>query len=82
MILAKQYRKKPVAIEAWEWDGDACSFKHVPDWLHVDQDDGGYHIETLEGNMYISPGDFIIRGIAGEVYPCKPDIFHRSYEEV
>jgi len=39
-------------------------------------------IETLEGTMIASPGDYVITGIKGETYPCKPDIFHESYEEI
>lgn len=77
-----RYRKKPVEIDAWQWDGENCSWLDAPEWLRVDHDDNGFHIETLEGNMYVSPGDYIIRGVAGEIYPCKPDIFERCYEEV
>ncbi len=42
----------------------------------------GIHISTLEGDMIASPGDWIIRGVAGEFYPCKPDIFEQTYEQV
>ena len=44
--------------------------------------DGEYRIETLEGDHFVSEGDFIIKGVEGEFYPCKPDIFKRTYEEV
>lgn len=77
-----QYRKKPVVIDAWEYDGDPSTFKNAPEWVKVEVDDEGIYIETLEGNMYVNPGDYIVRGVMGEVYPCKPDIFHRCYEEV
>lgn len=42
--------------------------------------DGGIDIKTLEGTMHASPGDWIIRGVKGELYPCKPDIFEATYE--
>lgn len=78
-----RYRKKPVEIDAWQWDGDPCSFAFAPDWVVVDNDgEDNYFIETLEGDMYVSPGDYVIRGIAGEIYPCKPDIFEKTYEKV
>ena len=76
-----KYRKKPVVIEAWlntdenEW----------PAWLdHADagREHGGVIlIATLEGVMRAQPGDWIIRGVNGEVYPCKPDIFAKTYED-
>ena len=77
-----RYRKKPVEIDAWQWNGDGFSWELAPEWVVVNADDEGFFIETLEGDMYVSPGDYIIRGIAGEIYPCKPDIFERCYEEV
>ena len=59
----KQYRKKPVVIQAYQ---TLVELK----------------IETLEGVMVASPGDYIITGVKGEMYPCKPDIFEMTYEEV
>jgi hypothetical protein len=43
---------------------------------------GGVEIKTLEGTMVANPGDWIIRGVKGELYPCKPDIFEATYERV
>jgi hypothetical protein len=78
-----RYRKKPVVIKAWKWDGDPCSFVQAPEWVLVDVgENGNFYIETLEGKMYVSPGDFIVKGVYGELYPCKPDIFDACYEKV
>lgn len=49
---------------------------------YIRPDDGALMIRTLEGDMATSPGDYVIRGVAGEFYPCKPDIFAATYEEV
>lgn len=81
-----KFRKKPVVIEATQW------FMHGqhPEVLRAPLDytpDGytiGYHgwIQTLEGGHIVTPGDWIIQGVAGEFYPCKPDIFEATYEAV
>jgi hypothetical protein len=93
-----QYRKRPVVIEAIRWTGDnlqeviGFTGKH-PRWSEwfqsweeyesrVKADGGIFKIITLEGNMEASPGDWIIRGVKGEHYPCKPDIFEATYEPV
>lgn len=73
-----KYRKKPVVVEATQW------FKHgdhpaVEEYLLNDQ--FGW-IDTLEGGHIVSPGDYIITGVKGEHYPCKPDIFELTYEPV
>lgn len=81
------YRKRPVEVQAVQWMGDntqeiwdAFGTESVyglteknPSWLVID---------TLEGKMRASVGDWIIRGVAGELYPCKPEIFNQTYEEV
>jgi hypothetical protein len=77
-----KYRKKPVEVEAWQnSDDNGC-----PEWLDnvdVGRDHGGVIlISTLEGVMRAEAGDWIIRGIKGECYPCKPDIFEATYEAV
>ena len=84
-----KYRKKPVVIEALKyqanlgnnrvmnWLAQQCA--NVNGWLFFD---GDITIPTLEGNMHVHDGDWIIRGIKGEFYPCKPDIFDVTYEEV
>ena len=79
-----KYRKKPVLIEAIEWCGD--NFCEVDDFLDNQKHetypkDGKVIIKTLEGDMVASLGDYIIEGINGEFYPCKPDIFHKTYEK-
>ena len=76
-----RFRKKPVVIEAIQWTGD--NVEEVGEFL------AGVHwatagrnavIPTREGDMAASPNDWIIKGIAGEFYPCKPDIFAATYE--
>lgn len=83
-----KFRKKPVVIEAWQYDGkDGLTW---PQWLHDYRSEdlvayvlgGKIWIPTLEGMMCGEPGDWIIKGIKGEVYPCKPDIFEATYERV
>jgi hypothetical protein len=66
-----KYRKKPVVIEAVE-------FKPNP----TDADVNELMASTLEGEHLASPGDFIIKGVKGEYYPCKPDIFAATYDAV
>ena len=70
-----KYRKKPVVIEAVQWlkDGD-----HP--FVYEGGLSGCYYIETLEGEMRVTVGDFIITGVKNEHYPCKPDIFEMTYE--
>lgn len=92
-----KYRKKPVAIEAFKYDGDLKDSDgkyYVPDWaviafengiMHYVSDDGEktpieLYIDTLEGTHHVSVGDYVIRGVKGELYPCKPDIFEQTYE--
>ena len=92
------YRKKPVVIEARQLplgapsnDTQQANYE-IASWIAGhgnDQDDdfpeyGGNYIEveTLEGVMHASSGDFIIKGVQGEFYPCKPDIFAATYEVV
>ena len=69
-----KYRKKPVVIEATQWFkmGDHPFVEH---WS-----DGEYRIRTLEGAHIVTAGDFIITGVKGEHYACKPDIFELTYE--
>lgn len=93
-----KFRKKPVVVEAFQmtkerrWDSGVW-----PDWLHkawikegegslsIDADDPGEErlvIGTLEGVYRVSWDDWIIQGVQGEIYPCKPDIFEATYEAV
>lgn len=86
-INMTKYRKKPVVIDAWQLTKENIETS-VPDWIDLDTVhifDGGVlfaEIVTLEGVMQASEGDYIIKGVKGEVYPCKPDIFEQTYEEV
>lgn len=90
-----RYRKKPVVIEAVRWFGHGDHGLVTP-WVHpsgVDASRGvcgycpapmGVHgwVDTFEGGHIVCPGDWIIRGVKGEHYPCKPDIFEQTYERV
>lgn len=78
------YRKKPVVIEAMQWDGTREGWVEITQWA---DDvwfivDGAIEIKTLEGTMRVDPSDWVIRGVQGEFYPCKPDIFDATYEPV
>jgi len=82
-----KFRKKPVEIDAWQWnptmqhDFMPCNW---PDWMQNRDVKIAFgeklEIKTLEGTMTADKGDWIIRGVKGELYPCKPDIFAATYE--
>ena len=85
-----RYRKRPVTIEAFQWTGDHDQIDD-PVWIvkamregtvWYDVESKTLRIETLEGEMVASAGDWIIQGVKGELYPCKPDIFELTYEPV
>lgn len=91
--MIEKYRKKPVVIEAIELSEDWVMKCH--DFVNngkvggfpelgngIDPADGKFKITTLEGVMIVNIGDYIIKGINGEFYPCKPDIFNLTYEIV
>lgn len=90
-----KYRKKPVVIDAWVWDETEAMLKELrfmgmpwsgntghrdrPGWV------GELRIKTLEsggGSFHVDRGDYIIKGVKGEFYACKPDIFEMTYEAV
>lgn len=86
-----KYRKKPVVIEAFKWTGDENQTED-PQWIVDAIKNGTVHIygsghslhmglRTREGNIAAIPGDYVIRNEQGEIYPCKPDIFERTYED-
>ena len=87
-----KYRKKPVVVDAWKFTRKALENK--PEWLVYDEkkvvgksdsftgDVVMLLLNTLEGHLWATEGDYIIKGVKGEVYPCKPDIFEQTYEEV
>jgi hypothetical protein len=93
-----KYRKKPVEIEAIQWDGEntlevlnftganirlksVIDLDKFDDYKEIAKRDG-LKINTLEGVMKAIVNDFIIKGVQGEFYPCKPDIFEQTYEKV
>ena len=84
----KKYIKKPIPIEALQWTGD-----NKQEIINFIDDNTRYqfiktstsynlYISTLEGEMKASIGDYIVKGVDGEFYPCKPGIFEKTYEEV
>ena len=80
-----KYRKKPVVIEAWLFDMESKNqvYNNITCNHSADFDADGnpvIKIQTLEGVMTANLGDYIIKGIKGEFYPCKPDIFDATYE--
>lgn len=79
-----KYVKKPIVIEAIEYKKEMsiAECMNFCDKLVYDIIDNEYAIKTLEGMMRVSEGDFIIKGVQGEFYPCKPDIFKATYDEV
>lgn len=89
-MITQKYRKKPVVIEAIKTDGTWTTYKEVCKFvgheLQVNQNGLGIAdeliIPTLGGEVIASKGDYIIKGIKGEIYPCKPDIFEASYDKV
>ncbi|KKN71184.1 hypothetical protein LCGC14_0423470 [marine sediment metagenome] len=85
-----KFRKKPIVIEAMQTDGTIPTANAIRAWSNDQVRDhwigGGrgvaFNVPTLEGTMLASPGDWIIRGIHGEYYPCKPEIFAATYDLV
>lgn len=75
-----KYRKKPVVIEAFQYSREAEFAEEVAEWCGGEQTDDGCEIKTLEGVMLANYGDWIIKGVNGEFYPCKPDIFQKTYD--
>lgn len=80
-----KYRKKPVIIEAMQWKDHVESHMTISEWSGQEWKwsiYGKMYIPTLEGTMTANKGDWIIKGVNGEFYPCKPDIFEKTYEIV
>lgn len=78
-----KYVKKPVEIEAIQWTGENLNeIVMFTDMHNLQCGENELKIKTLEGNIIASKGDYIIRGIKGEFYPCKPDIFEQTYDKV
>lgn len=92
--MIKKYKKKPVVIEAVQYYGQ--NKEEIDNFIGLVTEeeykfDGDrtnsasvrvLFIQTLEGKMEVSPMDYVIKGVKGEFYPCKPDIFEQTYEEV
>lgn len=70
-----KFRRKPIVIEAEQFLTDK---ERLPDGVYFEA--GEYRVMTLEGPLRVSPGDWIITGVTGERYPCKPDIFAQTYK--
>jgi hypothetical protein len=87
-----KYRKKPVVVEAEQFNS-LDDYLKIVEWMKASGDTNALAdevryetpimlVRTLEGTMAANPGDYIIRGVKGEFYPCKPDIFEATYEPV
>lgn len=85
--MSRKYRKKPIEIEAMQWDGSHESMLAIVSWSGGKVvgffDDGKYHllVHTLEGDMMPNPWDYIIKGVVNEFYPCAKAIFEKTYED-
>lgn len=88
-LAVGRFRKKPVVIEATQWDASVRDATRIIDWVlsgggtaryHDEGDDPFIAIDTLEGTMRAAPFDWVLRGVQGEFYPCKPDIFAATYD--
>ena len=88
--MVKKYRKKPVVIEALQFIDEADRLVELSEFIdnqdlrvsYQNPENPELKLETLEGVMTASVGDYIIKGVNGEFYPCKPEVFWKSYEEV
>lgn len=80
--MIQKYRKKPVVIEARQYTRNGLEAEQVAEWCNGQQDDDGLSIETKDGVMRANYGDWVIKDVQGEFYPCKPDIFAQTYEPV
>lgn len=83
MATPTKYRKKPVEIEAMHF-ADVTDGSRIAEWCGGSNERSPHEVQitTLEGVMTATLGDYVIRGVQGEFYPCKPDIFAATYEEV
>lgn len=80
-----KFRKKPVVVDAVQYDGTSASVDRIMDMggtKGINNSPEGLYISTLEGTMKADKGDWVIKGVQGELYPCKPDIFEKTYEPV
>lgn len=89
-----KYRKKPVVVEVVKFDRKKAESNHASDYpmvidiatattaYGITEREDRFYINTLEGSMTVSDGDYIIKGVLGEYYPCKPESFEQTYEKV
>ncbi len=85
MIMSDDRNDRSLRVDGHAVDFSQLGFEHyrkLPVVIHAVQIDSPFEVDTLEGMHTGSPGDFLIMGIQGELYPCKPDIFAATYEEV
>ena len=84
MIKPRKFRKKPIVIEAFQWTEDITPqwWRDISGDFKINTATGSVFIPTLEGTMEARPQDFIIQGVNKEIYPCKADIFNKTYEEI
>lgn len=81
--MFKQFKKKPVSVDAVQWDGSIEMGRELSKVVNgvFYENTLIFLIQTLEGDLKVNPNDWVIRGVAGEYYPCKPDIFAATYEK-
>lgn len=77
-----KYRKKPVVVDVVRYNGKNKVEIQLFMNMYLDETSKGLKIPTIEGDVFASVGDYIIKGVEGEFYPCKPDIFEKTYEMV
>ena len=80
--MFKQFKKKPVVIDAVQWDGSIEMGRELSKVVNgvFYENTLMFLIPTLEGDLKVNPNDWVIRGVQGEYYPCKPDIFAATYD--
>lgn len=83
------FQKKPIVVEAFQNTEEYEHENEIPSWwmdaitsFVAYPKEGSLYIKTLEGDMLVNHGDWVIRGVAGEIYPCKPQIFEATYTKV
>lgn len=91
-----KFRLRPIVVEAMQYDGSADSFNCIWDWAcpsndtlkspvhfdNTDDDPGMLYVQTIDGERKAFPGDWIVKGVAGDFFPCKSDVFEQIYEQV
>ena len=78
----RKFIKKPIVIEAFQFGVDTAPNWFKAKYITIENGETTACIETLEGDMLFHNGDYVIKGVRGELYPCRKDIFEETYEEV